>query len=131
MSLAVPTIDHCAISCDLLRHGIAVLVEKPIARTLAEADKLIAQAHAESRRAAAVAVEQEMRARVQEMRARVVEAEAQVPLAMAQALRDGHIGVLDYYNLRNVVADTEMRSSIGKTVGSDPQSGGPPPCAPR
>jgi len=78
----------------------------------AEADKRVAQAKAEVRRAAAVAVEQEMVARVQEMRAKVVEAQAEVPLAMASALRDGNLGVLDYYRLENIKADTEMRSSI-------------------
>jgi uncharacterized protein YqfA (UPF0365 family) len=82
----------------------------------AEADKHIAQARAESRRALAVAAEQEMRARVHEMRAKVVEAEAQVPLALSEALRSGNLGALDYYNLRNVVADTQMRSSISDSV---------------
>jgi len=84
----------------------------------AEADKRIAQAKAEERRAMAVAVEQEMRAHVQEMRAKVVEAEAEVPKAMASALRDGNIGVMDYYNMMNVVSDTQMRNSI---AGSDEQ----------
>jgi uncharacterized protein YqfA (UPF0365 family) len=79
----------------------------------AEADKQIAQANAEVRRAAAVAVEQEMRARVQEMQAKVVEAEAQVPLAMAEAFRSGHLGVMDYQKLRNIEADTRMRRKIG------------------
>ncbi len=79
----------------------------------AEADKQIAQAQAESRRALAVAAEQEMQAKVQEMRARLVEAEAQVPAAMAEALRKGNIGVMDYYSLRNVMADTDMRQAIG------------------
>ncbi len=80
----------------------------------AEADKNIAQAKAAERRFAALAQEQEMKARVEEMRARVVEAEAEVPKAMAQALREGNLGVMDYYNLRNINADTEMRSSIGE-----------------
>ncbi|MDB6123955.1 MAG: YqfA family [Pedosphaera sp.] len=84
----------------------------------AEANKLIAQAHAEVRRAAAVALEQEMLARVQEMRARVVEAEAQVPQAMAEAFRAGHLGIMDYYRMRNVQADTGMRESIAG--GSQP-----------
>lgn len=81
----------------------------------AEADKRIAQAKAEERRAMAVAQEQEMKARVQEMRAKVVEAEAQVPLAMAQALREGKLGVMDYYNLQNILADTSMRQAFGQT----------------
>ena len=78
----------------------------------AEADRRIAQAKAEERRAMAVAQEQEMKARVQEMRAKVVEAESEVPRAMAAALRDGKIGVMDYYNLKNVQADTDMREAI-------------------
>ncbi|MFQ5931834.1 MAG: flotillin-like protein FloA [Nitrospiraceae bacterium] len=81
----------------------------------AEADKRIAQAKAEERRAMAVAQEQEMVARVQEMRAKVVESEAEVPLAMAHAFREGKLGVMDYYNLQNVQADTRMRESISKT----------------
>lgn len=80
----------------------------------AEADKRIAQAKAEERRAMAVAQEQEMKARVQEMRARVVEAEAQVPLAMAEAFRAGHLGVMDYQRYRNIESDTEMRRAIAK-----------------
>lgn len=80
----------------------------------AEADKNIAQAKAEERRAMAVAQEQEMRARVEEMRAKVVEAEAEVPPAMAEALREGNIGVMDYMNIKNIDADTEMRDSFGK-----------------
>ena len=78
----------------------------------AEADKNIAQAKAEERRAMAVAQEQEMKARVQEMRARVVEAEAEVPIALAEALRNGNLGVMDYYNMLNVQADTSMRDNI-------------------
>ena len=78
----------------------------------AEADKNIAQAKAEERRAMAVAQEQEMKARVQEMRARVVEAEAEVPIALAEALRSGNLGVMDYYNMLNVQADTTMRDHI-------------------
>ena len=82
----------------------------------AEADKNIAQAKAEERRAMAVAYEQEMRAKVQEMKAKVVEAEAMVPLAMAEALRNGNLGVMDYYNLQNVSADTKMRDNIAKST---------------
>ena len=80
----------------------------------AEADRRIAQAKAEERRAMAVAHEQEMKASVQEMRAKVVEAEADVPRAMAEALRSGKLGVMDYYQLKNVNADTDMRESIAK-----------------
>ena len=89
----------------------------------AEADRRIAQAKAEERRAMAVAHEQEMKAAVQEMRAKVVEAEAQVPLAMADALREGKLGVLDYYQMKNTIADTEMRESIAKA--SAPQGVAP------
>ncbi|SJZ32711.1 flotillin-like protein FloA [Garciella nitratireducens] len=84
----------------------------------AEADKRIAQARAEERRAMAVAKEQEMRASVEEMRAKVVESEAEVPKAMAQALREGKLGVMDYYNMNNILADTQMRDSISK-LGRD------------
>src|SRR5690606_12481020 len=82
----------------------------------ADADKQIAQAKAEERRAMAVAQEQEMKARVIEMRAKVVEAESKVPLAMADALREGKIGVMDYMNLKNIEADTMMRSSFGRAT---------------
>ncbi|MFD2672384.1 flotillin-like protein FloA [Marinicrinis sediminis] len=85
----------------------------------AEADKQIAQAKAEERRAMAVAYEQEMKAKVSEMRAKVVEAESQVPLAMADALREGRIGVMDYLNLQNLEADTDMRTSFGKANDKD------------
>jgi len=80
----------------------------------AEADKRIAQAKAEERRALAVAQEQEMKARTQEMRAKVVEAEAEIPRAISDAFRQGNLGIMDYYNLRNIQADTDMRSSIAK-----------------
>ncbi|MDQ1912931.1 flotillin-like protein FloA [Paenibacillus sp. GD4] len=80
----------------------------------AEADKRIAQAKAEERRAMAVALEQEMKARVVEMKAKVVESESEVPLAMSEALRDGKLGVMDYMNLKNLDADTQMRSSLGR-----------------
>ena len=90
----------------------------------AEADKKVAQARAESRRAMAVAEEQEMSARTQEMRAKVVEAEAEVPAAMAQAFKEGKLGVFDYYNMKNIQADTGMRESIsdtGKSKEENPQ----------
>lgn len=80
----------------------------------AEADKRIAQAKAEERRAMAVALEQEMTARVEEMRAQVVEAEAEVPKALAEALRTGKLGVMDYMSYKNISADTNMRDSIGQ-----------------
>ena len=86
----------------------------------AESDRRVAQAKAEERRAMAVAHEQEMKAAVQEMRAKVVEAEAEVPKAMAAALREGKLGVMDYYQMQNTIADTSMRDSIAKA--SVPQS---------
>ncbi len=82
----------------------------------AQADKKIAQAKAEERRAMAVAKEQEMLAAVQEMRAKVVEAEAEIPLAMAVAFKDGNLGVMDYYNMKNVMADTSMRDAISNAA---------------
>jgi uncharacterized protein YqfA (UPF0365 family) len=87
----------------------------------AEADKRVAQAKAEGRRAMAVAQEQENLARVAEMRARVIEAEAQIPLAIAQAFREGNLGIMDYYNLRNIQADTSMRESIGGKGTTEPK----------
>ena len=78
----------------------------------AEADKNIAQAKAEERRAMAVALEQEMRAKAQEARAKVILAEAEVPLAMAEAFKNGNLGIMDYYKMKNMIADTQMRESI-------------------
>lgn len=80
----------------------------------ANADKNIAQARAEERRAMAVALEQEMKAKAQEARAKVIEAEAEVPLAMAEAFRNGNLGVMDYYKMKNIQADTQMREEIAK-----------------
>jgi uncharacterized protein YqfA (UPF0365 family) len=85
----------------------------------AEADKKIAQAKAEERRAMAVAAEQEMRARVEEMRAKLVEAQAAVPMALAEALKSGRMGVMDYYTLKNIEADTDMRESLSKAAGEE------------
>ena len=85
----------------------------------AEADKNIAQAKAEGRRAMAVASEQENRSRYQEALAKVQEAEAEVPLAMAHALREGKLGVMDYYQLKNVVSDTEMRTQLGRMAQTE------------
>ena len=88
----------------------------------AEADLKVSQAKAETRRAMAVAQEQEMKARVQEMRSKVVEAEAEVPLAMAQAFKEGKLGVFDYVNMKNIEADTSMRESISGNKDSDSTS---------
>ena len=84
----------------------------------ANADKNIAQAKAEERRAMAVASEQEMKAKAQEARAKVIEAEAEVPKAMAEAFRSGNLGIMDYYRMKNIQADTEMRESISKPAGA-------------
>jgi uncharacterized protein YqfA (UPF0365 family) len=89
----------------------------------AEADKEIAQAKAEERKAMAIAREQEMKAQVQEMRAKVVEAEALIPKAMAEAFSKGHLGVMDYYNMKNIMADTQMRDSIAGKTGSGDTEG--------
>ncbi len=102
---------------EILSIDIAdVDVGKNIGATLqtdqAEADKQIAQAKAEERRAMAVALEQEMKAKVQEMKAKVVESEAQVPLAMAEALKNGNLGVMEYLNIQNINSDTDMRNAI-------------------
>ncbi len=84
----------------------------------AEADKKIAQAKAEERRAMAFAREQEMKAKVEEMRAKVVEAESQIPLAIAEAFKSGNLGIMDYYRMKNIMADTQMRDKIGSSDSS-------------
>ncbi len=89
----------------------------------AEADKRVAQAKAEERRAVAVAAEQENRAHVEAMRAKVVEAEAEVPLAVAQAFREGNLGIMDYYQLQNIQSDTNMRGNIGRAAGEGGEHG--------
>ena len=87
----------------------------------ASADLKVAQAKAEERRALAVAQEQEMKAKAQEARAKVIEAEAQVPQAMAEAFRTGNLGIMDYYRMKNLQADTDMRESIAKPGGQQPK----------
>lgn len=107
------------LSIDIADVDIGKNIGAELQTDQAEADKKIAQAKAEERRAMAVAQEQEMKARVEEMRAKVTEAEAEVPLAMAEALRSGKLGVMDYMNLQNIMADTDMRQSIGNVTDSD------------
>jgi uncharacterized protein YqfA (UPF0365 family) len=85
----------------------------------AQADKNIAQAKAEERRAMAVALEQEMLAKAQEARAKVIEAEVEIPLAMADAFRNGNLGIMDYYKFKNIQADTDMRESISRSTSPD------------
>ena len=125
----MPTISSSASTAPAFQQGFAQLKIQQAKRNAeqAEANKLIAQAQAEVRRAAAVATEQEMVARVSEMRARVVEAEAQIPIAIAAAFQKGHLGIMDYYRIKNVQADTTMRENIG-SEGRDP-SGSTPPSA--
>ena len=100
------------LSIDIADIDVGENIGATLQKSQAEADKVVAQAKAEVRRAAAVATEQEMSARTQEMRAKVVEAEAQIPMAIAEAFRNGNLGVMDYVKYRNVLADTEMRESI-------------------
>lgn len=108
------------LSIDIADVDIGKNIGAELQTEQAMADKNIAQAKAEERRAMAVASEQEMKAKTQEMRSKVVGAEAEVPLAMAEALRSGKIGVMDYMNYKNIQADTSMRDSISKT-GTDQQ----------
>jgi uncharacterized protein YqfA (UPF0365 family) len=105
------------LSIDIADVDVGDNVGAKLQEAQAEANKNMAQAQAEIRRAAAVALEQEMKARVQEMQAKVVEAEAQVPLAMAEAFRSGRLGVMDYYKMENIQADTNMRGSIANPEG--------------
>lgn len=100
------------LSIDIADVDIGKNIGAELQTEQAMADKNIAQAKAEERRAMAVANEQEMKAKVEEMRAKVVASEAEVPLAMAEALRTGNIGVMDYMNYKNIQADTGMRDSI-------------------
>jgi len=100
------------LSIDIADVDVGKNIGAELATDRAEADKKIAQAKAEERRAMAFAVEQEMKARVQEMRAKVVEAEAEIPMAMADAFRKGNLGVMDYFRMRNIQADTQMRDTI-------------------
>lgn len=111
------------LSIDIADVDVGDNIGATLQKSQAEADKHVAQAKAEVRRAAAVATEQEMSARTQEMRAKLVEAEAQVPLAMAEAFRNGNLGVMDYARYRNVVADTEMRSSIAEEISEEEDDG--------
>lgn len=104
------------LSIDIADVDVGTNVGAKLQAEQAEADKQVAQARAESRRALAVANEQEMKARTQEMRAKLVESEAQIPLAMADAFRTGRLGVMDYYQMRNLQADTDMRSGIANQV---------------
>ncbi len=113
------------LSIDIADVDVGKNIGAELAIDRADADKNIAQAKAEERRAMAYAVEQEMKARVQEMQAKVVEAEAQVPLAMAEAFRKGNLGIMDYMRIKNIEADTQMRDTLGA-----PADGEQPPQTP-
>lgn len=102
------------LSIDIADIDIGENVGAKLQTDQAEADLKVANARAEERRAMAVATEQEMRAKAQEARAKVIEAESQIPLAMAEAFRSGNLGVMDYYKMQNIQADTDMRESIAK-----------------
>lgn len=107
------------LSIDIADIDIGENVGAKLQTDQAEADLKVANARAEERRAMAVANEQEMRAKAQEAKAKVIEAEAQVPLAMAEAFRNGNLGVMDYFKMQNIQADTDMRSSISGTKGGE------------
>ncbi|MFB2120636.1 flotillin-like protein FloA [Parapedobacter sp. 2B3] len=112
------------LSIDIADIDIGENIGAKLQTDQAEADLKVANARAEERRAMAVASEQEMRAKAQEARAKVIEAEAQVPLAMAEAFRSGNLGVMDYYRMQNIQADTDMRGSIAKPGGEAGKGGG-------
>ncbi|GHT62720.1 UPF0365 protein [Bacteroidia bacterium] len=105
------------LSIDIADIDIGKNIGAELQMDQAQADKNIAQAKAEERRAMAVALEQEMKAKAQEARAHVIQAEAEVPKAMAEAFRSGNMGIMDYYRMKNVVADTDMRESIARPGG--------------
>jgi len=112
------------VSIDIADVDIGSNIGARLQADQAEADKRVAQAHAEQRRAMAVAAEQEFRALTQENRAKLVLAEAEIPLAMAAALKSGHLGVMDYYRMRNIDSDTKMRGSIaGGDTPAAPETG--------
>ncbi|WP_156306192.1 flotillin-like protein FloA [Sphingobacterium endophyticum] len=107
------------LSIDIADIDIGENVGAKLQTDQAEADLKVANARAEERRAMAVATEQEMRAKAQEAKAKVIEAESQLPLAMAEAFRSGNLGIMDYYKLQNIQADTDMRSSISRPQGPE------------
>jgi uncharacterized protein YqfA (UPF0365 family) len=105
------------LSIDIADVDIGKNIGAQLQTDQAEADKKIAQAKAEERRAMAVALEQEMLAKAQEARAKVIEAEVEIPLAMADSFRKGNLGIMDYYKFQNIQADTDMRESISQATG--------------
>ena len=119
------------VSIDIADVDVGKNIGAELQTSQAEADRRIAQAKASERQYAALAAEQEMKAETQRMRAKVVEAEAQVPLAVAEALRDGNLGLMDYYRMKNIQADSEMRTAISTGLTSGSENGGvlPAPAA--
>jgi len=119
------------VSIDIADVDVGKNIGAELQTSQAEADRRIAQAKAAERQYSAMAAEQEQKAETQRMRAKVVEAEAAIPQAIAEAFREGHLGVMDYYRLNNIKADTDMRSAIGTGVTPEPSSGAtsttPPP----
>ncbi|MBT6227994.1 MAG: UPF0365 family protein, partial [Candidatus Scalindua sp.] len=109
------------LSIDIADIDVGENIGAKLQSAQAEADKRVAQAEAEKRRAMAVASEQEMTAMVVENRAKVVLAEAEIPKAISQAFREGNLGIMDYYHLKNIQSDTEMRTSISKTSDDAPK----------
>ena len=116
---------YAILSIDIADVDVGKNVGADLETDQAEADKKVAQAKAEGRRAMAVAAEQEMKAKVQEMKAKVIEAEAEVPKAMAQAFRDGNMGIMDYYRMKNIQSDTDMRLSISDMDEKDDKKDSP------
>lgn len=115
------------VSIDVAEIDVGTNVGAELQANQAKTDLQVAQAQAEKRRAAAVAQEQEMRALVEENRAKVVLAESEVPLAIAHAFKEGRLGVMDYYNLRNLQSDTDMRNSIAGGGPRNPDNRGNQP----
>ena len=117
------------VSIDIADVDVGKNIGAELQMSQAEADRRIAQAKASERQYAAMAAEQEMKAETQRMRAKVVEAEAQVPQAIAEAFRSGNLGVMDYYRMKNIQADSDMRGAISTSVGTAAENGAPPPLA--
>jgi len=114
------------VSIDIADVDVGKNIGAELQMSQAEADRRIAQAKASERQYAAMAAEQEMKAETQRMRAKVVEAEAQVPQAISEAFRSGNLGVMDYYRMKNIQADSDMRGAISTSVGTSADNGSTP-----
>jgi uncharacterized protein YqfA (UPF0365 family) len=115
------------VSIDIADVDVGKNIGAELQMSQAEADRRIAQAKASERQYAALAAEQEMKAETQRQRAKVVEAEAAVPQAIAEAFRSGNLGVMDYYRMKNIQADSDMRGAISSSVGAATDNGAAPP----